>query len=71
MPQIRIGWIDIAPGLDVKQPVEIIQVHTNGTATVRGLQLTYLNGQPWLRKGEYARISTEDLEDDGEPQERE
>lgn len=61
MAHIRIAWIPIGKGMNTEQPVEILEHQGNGKITVRGLQLTYLDGQPWLRKGEIAAIETDKL----------
>lgn len=61
MASIRIAWIPLGKDLGTEQPVEILEHQGNGKTTVRGLQLTYLDGQPWLRKGEIAAIETDKL----------
>lgn len=57
----RIAWIPIAETCETLQPVELVDFQADGLSTVRGLQLTYKDGQTWLRKGEFAQIDTHRL----------
>jgi len=57
----RIAWIPIDPRLPTLQPLELVHWVPEGICTVRGLQLTYKNGQTWLRKGEFAQIPSGEL----------